>query len=36
MVLPSLRSFETFGEDPYLVGKLVSAYVEGMQSRRVI
>ncbi|HDM78965.1 MAG TPA: hypothetical protein ENG51_21270, partial [Deltaproteobacteria bacterium] len=36
MVLPLLRSFETFGEDPYLVGKLVSAYVEGMQSRRVI
>ncbi|RKY24827.1 MAG: hypothetical protein DRP62_02855 [Planctomycetota bacterium] len=30
------RSFETFGEDPYLVGKLASAYVEGIQSRKVI
>ena len=36
MVLPLLRSFETFGEAPYLVGKLASAYVEGIQSRKVI
>ena len=30
------RSFETFGEDPYLVGQLASAYVEGVQSEKVI
>lgn len=30
------RSFETFGEDPYLVGQLASAYVKGVQSQKVI
>ncbi len=30
------RDYETFGEDPYLMGKLTSAYVRGVQSEKVI
>jgi beta-glucosidase len=30
------RSFETFGEDPYLVGQLAAAFVRGVQSQKVI
>jgi len=30
------RSFETFGEDPYLVGRLAVSYVQGMQSEKCI
>jgi len=30
------RSFETMGEDPYLVGQLASEYVKGVQSQKVI
>jgi beta-glucosidase len=30
------RSFETFGEDPYLVGKLAVEYVKGVQNQKVI
>lgn len=30
------RSFETFGEDPYLLSKLAAAYVKGIQSQKVI
>ncbi|KAL2842160.1 periplasmic beta-glucosidase precursor [Aspergillus pseudoustus] len=29
------RNFETYGEDPYHVGKLATALVQGLQSRRV-
>lgn len=29
------RSFESFGEDPYLAGRLAVAYVRGLQSRGV-
>ncbi len=30
------RSYETFGEDPYLTGEIVSADVQGMQSQGVM
>jgi beta-glucosidase len=30
------RAFETMGEDPYLVGKMVSRQIMGLQSERVI
>jgi beta-glucosidase len=30
------RAFETMGEDPYLVGKMASSQVKGIQSERVI
>lgn len=30
------RSFETMGEDPFLLARLTAAYVRGMQSQRVI
>jgi len=30
------RSFETFGEDPYLVGQQAAAYVRGIQNQKVI
>lgn len=30
------RSFETFGEDPYLIGQLAAAYVRGEQSQKVV
>jgi beta-glucosidase len=30
------RDYETFGEDPYLMGKLASAWIKGLQSERVI
>jgi len=30
------RSFETLGEDPYLLSRMVVAYVRGMQSQRVV
>ncbi len=30
------RSFETMGEDPYLIARLAAAYVKGVQSQKVI
>lgn len=30
------RSFETMGEDPYLIAQLAAAYVKGVQSQKVI
>jgi beta-glucosidase len=30
------RDYETFGEDPYLMGKLGSAWIKGLQSEHVI
>jgi len=30
------RAYEAFGEDPYLVSKLATAYVKGAQSKKVI
>ena len=30
------RDYETFGEDPYLMGKLASAWIRGLQSEKVI
>lgn len=30
------RDYETFGEDPYLMGKLASVYIRGLQSEKVI
>jgi len=30
------RSFETFGEDTYLLSRLASAYVKGIQSQKVV
>ncbi|MCX7599024.1 MAG: glycoside hydrolase family 3 C-terminal domain-containing protein [Armatimonadetes bacterium] len=30
------RSFETLGEDPYLLSRMAVAYVQGMQSQRVV
>lgn len=29
------RNFETFGEDPYLNGRMAVAYVKGLQSRKI-
>lgn len=29
------RNFESFGEDPYLISKMVVAYVKGVQSRKI-
>jgi beta-glucosidase len=30
------RDYETFGEDPYLMGKLASVYIRGLQSEKII
>ena len=30
------RTFESFGEDPYLMSRMAAAYIDGVQSRRVI
>jgi beta-glucosidase len=30
------RNFEYFGEDPYLGGRIVAGYIEGVQSERVV
>jgi len=30
------RSFETLGEDPYLIARLATAYIQGMQAEKVI
>ncbi|MCK5306961.1 MAG: glycoside hydrolase family 3 C-terminal domain-containing protein, partial [Candidatus Omnitrophica bacterium] len=29
------RNFESFGEDPYLIGRLAAAYVKGVQSQKI-
>lgn len=29
------RNFESFGEDPYLAGRMAVAYIKGVQSRRI-
>lgn len=30
------RNFESFGEDPYLAGRMASSYVKGVQSEKVV
>jgi beta-glucosidase len=30
------RNFESFGEDPYLTGKIAASYIKGIQSEKVI